>query len=81
MNIATQPLPFLTSEQAAVVRRKFRAETTWNNVNMKLIGGWQDLAGFYHGSDGNVWTLQSSWSNGGPIEAFFRNVRGGLFNS
>lgn len=72
--------PVLTSEQAATVRRKFRADAIWKEIKMTLIGGWQDLAGFYLGSDGNVWVCQSGWVNNGPLdETTFRDMRGGLF--
>jgi hypothetical protein len=79
---ATVTHPILTPEQAAQVRRRYSNEREWNGVKLTLIGGWQDLAGFYQGSDGNVWVCQSSFRNHGPLdERTFRNMRGGLFAS
>lgn len=39
-----------------------------NGIKMKIIGGWQDLASYYSGSDGNAWSYSHctrKWSNQG----------------
>ena len=65
---------------------KFARHTEHTNIKMRLIGQWADLAAYYEGSDGNVWTFHvsgRSWANEGPIEEFRRTFtkrrRGELF--
>lgn len=55
----------------------YAKETTFEQIKMRLIGGWIDLAGYYAGSDGNAWSYQSGWSNQGPLSEFVARLQSG----
>ena len=54
---------------------KWSKESVHNGIKMQLIGTWEDLAGYYEGSDGNAWKFQTSWSNLGPVDEFKANFK------
>lgn len=55
----------------------FAKQTSAMGIDMELIGGWADLAGYYKGSDGNAWAYQSGWTNQGPIAEFITRLQAG----
>ena len=55
----------------------FAKQTSAMGIDMTLIGGWSDLAGYYSGSDGNAWAYQSGWSNQGPVNQFIERLQAG----
>lgn len=61
--------------------KRFSRQTETGNIKLVLIGGWQDLAAYYAGDDGNAWKLQgnSSFTNCGELEGFKHRVRTGQF--
>lgn len=74
------------SRFANLWRTKFAPATEHNGIQMKRIGGWQDLAGYYSGSDGNAWTCRapgafygssSNWRNEGPLIPFVDRLAAG----
>ena len=56
---------------------RYAKQTNFNGIKMTLIGGWNDLAAYYAGSDGNAWSHQMGWSNQGPIDAFKSRLQAG----
>lgn len=84
---ADQPLAFNPKPKIFMVNTKsflhwsnrYAKQTEHNGINMTLIGGWSDLAAYYSGSDGNVWTYQMGWSNQGPIDEFKSRFEAGRY--
>lgn len=65
---------------------RFGLTAEHRGISLRLIGDWQDLAGYYEGDDGNAWSVSAGtgrFVNCGEIETFRANFaarfRGRLF--